>query len=268
MISDSSPQFLILLGGMSLPLLGLLLFKSLRPAAGASRLTSFLFLLLYANLLAGLFMRLETSRAFTGVSFMLLAAGLALFYGELLIAFLSRAAVPNSIQEIKRRRGPWHEVIQACQLISEAKMGALMILERKKPLDAWAAKGVALDAKVTRELLVSIFTPPGALHDGASILRDGKILCAGVIVPLSKNPDLSKELGTRHRAAIGFSEITDALCVIISEETGAVSLADKGKLFYDIPFDKLGGVLERALRFKLDRAKSAALYTEPAKAGV
>ncbi len=268
MISETSPQFLTVLLTLSLPLAAVLVYKSLKPSENTTRFYFLLFFLLYANLMAGLLFRTGSPKALTLCGLTLIPAGLMVFYGEIFRELVQKWSRPSALQELKQRKGVWHEVVMACQLISEARMGALLILQRQKNLDNWAGKGIRLDAKVSRELLVSIFTPPGALHDGAAIIQPEKILSAAVIVPLSKNPNLSKELGTRHRAAVGFSEVSDALCVVISEETGAISLADRGKLFYDVPFEKLSGVLERALRFKLDRAKSAALYTEPSKVPV
>lgn len=266
MISDFSRQFLIAIMISGGALTFLLLGRILREDRPQQKFIFFLFLMLYSSLLLSLFVK-TASRPLCWFNLGLLAVGSVYFYAELIAGILRKGSTPTALQEFRRQKGPYYEVQMACHLISEAKLGALMILERKKPLHAWAAKGISVDARVSRELLVSLFTPPGALHDGAVIIRKDKILSAGVIVPLSKNPNLSKELGTRHRAAIGFSEVTDALCLIISEETGAISLADRGKLFYDIPFDKLGHVLERAFRFKMDKARSFALYTEPVKAG-
>ncbi|HNV86599.1 MAG TPA: DNA integrity scanning protein DisA nucleotide-binding domain protein [Candidatus Omnitrophota bacterium] len=157
------------------------------------------------------------------------------------------------LRELKKRQGPFHEIVTASKLISQAKMGALIILERATSLEPWCQKGIRLDAKLSQELLFSVFTPPGALHDGAAIIRNACISACGVIVPLTKSPRFPKELGTRHRAAVGFSETCDALCLVVSEETGCFSLADRGTLFYDIPFEKLAEFLEQALRFRLDK---------------
>lgn len=262
MISNISREFFIGISAGSALLILLLLGRMLAQKSASRKFYFFLFLLLYSGSLLTLFSK-ETPAALSYYHLGLLCISLLFFTLEAVGEWLRAKSAPAAVSELKHRRGPLFEVVEACKLISEAKLGALFILERRNQLLNWAAKGVRLDATVSREILVSIFTPPGALHDGAVLISRDRIVCAGLIVPLSKNPNLSKELGTRHRAAIGFSEVTDALCLIISEETGAVSLADRGRLFYDVPQDKLPQILEHACRFKMGRAKSAALYTEP-----
>lgn len=265
MISDIPKQILIAVMTIAAALTGYLLMNIIRQDKPEKKFTSFLFLVLYSSLLFSLFAKVPSRPLFL-FNLGLVLVGFVYFYGKLAASILRKSSTPSVFQELKHKRGPLYEVVKACELISEARLGALMILERKKPLTGWASKTIIVDARVSRELLVSIFTPPGALHDGATVIQKDRILCAGLIVPLSKNPNLSKELGTRHRAAIGFSEVTDALCLIVSEETGAISLADRGKLFYDVPLEKLAFVLERALRFKTHKIKSMALYTEPVTA--
>lgn len=242
-----------------------LLVGIIRAERPEKKFVSFLFLVLYSSLLLSMFVKTESKPLFN-FNLCLILIGFLYFYGRLFVRIIRKTSTPSVLKELKRGRGPLYEVSKAAELISEARMGALLILERKKSLAQWAAKGVIVDAKISRELIVSVFTPPGALHDGATLVRQDRIVCSGLIVPLSKNPNLSKELGTRHRAAIGFSEVTDALCLIISEETGAISLADRGKLFYDIAPEKLPYVLERAMRFKTSKVKNMALYTEPVSA--
>lgn len=264
MISETPKEFLIGIIAGAGALMAVLLARMLAQKTISRKFQFFLFFLLYSGSVLTLFSP-SVPFALCAYQLALMGIGLLFFYGETLRNFIKSKTAPSALQELKRQRGPLHEIVTACRLISDSKMGALLILERKKNLAAWIPKGVHLDARISREILVSIFTPPGALHDGAVLIGPELIHCAGLIVPLSKNPNLSKELGTRHRAAIGFSEITDALCLIISEETGAVSIADRGRLFYDIPQEKLSQVLEQAYRFKMNRAKSAALYTEPAK---
>lgn len=264
MISEIPKQFFIGIIAGSGALMALLLARMLAQKTLARKFQFFLFFLLYSGSLLTLFAK-DVPFPLYVYQLALIGVGLLFFYGEIIRNWIKDKTTPGILQQLKRGRGPLHEVVAACRLISEARMGALLAIERKKNLSGWVPKAVRLDARVSREILVSIFTPPGALHDGAVVMSKDTVLCAGLIVPLSKNPNLSKELGTRHRAAIGFSEVTDALCIIISEETGAVSLADRGRLFYDIPQEKLSQVLEQAYKFKMGRAKTAALYTEPAK---
>jgi len=122
------------------------------------------------------------------------------------------------------------EVVKAAEYMSQEKIGALMVLERSVGLRNYVETGMPLDAKVSAELLVTIFTPPSPLHDGAVIILGDRIVAAGCILPLSHDPNLVQTAGTRHRAALGLAEETDAVVVVVSEETRSISVARKGKL--------------------------------------
>lgn len=123
-----------------------------------------------------------------------------------------------------------NELISAIKEAQTRRMGMLLVLEQDMGLKDFVETGTVLNAETTRELLLSIFQPPALLHDGAVIIREGKIAAAGCVLPVSNSQDVSKVLGTRHRAAIGLSEITDAWIIVVSEETGKVSVARGGKL--------------------------------------
>lgn len=122
------------------------------------------------------------------------------------------------------------EVVKSCQFMSKRRIGALIIIERDLKLNEIIDTGIKLNADVSSELLVNIFIPKTPLHDGAVIIRDNKVVSAACFLPLSQNPNLSKELGTRHRAGLGISEESDAVVVIVSEETGNISVAVNGEL--------------------------------------
>lgn len=122
------------------------------------------------------------------------------------------------------------QVVLACTDLSATRTGALIIFERDNSLDDQIRTGTIVNANITAELLKNIFYPKAPLHDGAVILRDGRIQAAGCMLPLSNNPNLSRDLGMRHRAGIGMSEASDALVVIVSEETGGISVAQNGML--------------------------------------
>ncbi|MCR4606573.1 MAG: diadenylate cyclase CdaA [Oscillospiraceae bacterium] len=122
------------------------------------------------------------------------------------------------------------QTIIACNDLSDSKTGALIIFERKVKLDDIIASGTVINSDVNAELLKNIFFNKAPLHDGAVIIRDGRIAAAGCVLPLTKSTNLSKDLGMRHRAGIGMSEQSDALVVIVSEETGAISVAIDGML--------------------------------------
>ncbi len=120
-------------------------------------------------------------------------------------------------------------VCKACAEMSDKKIGALIVFEREALLGEISKTGTALDAAVTTELICNIFFPKAPMHDGATVIKDGRVVAAGCILPLTAKA-VGSELGTRHRAAIGMSESSDAIVAIVSEETGAISIAEKGVL--------------------------------------
>lgn len=172
----------------------------------------------------------------------------------ILVWFEKRNEAKRAFVLLKNGRGPLSEIVNACRILSQTGQGALMAIEREESLDSWIQAGIGLDAKIRRETIFSLFTPPGALHDGGMIIRGERIAACGVVFPLSETRDLPTELGTRHRAALGLSEKTDALAITISEETGKISLADHGSLVYDVKLDQLPELLEKALRHRLVKA--------------
>lgn len=131
------------------------------------------------------------------------------------------------------------EIVKASQSLANKKIGALIVFERDVSLAEYIEIGVPLDAKVTKELLMSIFHPTSPIHDGAVIIKGNKALAAGCFLPIKLGADLSKTYGTRHRAALGITEETDAVAVIISEETGSISLAVNGQLESSLDMEKL-----------------------------
>ena len=135
------------------------------------------------------------------------------------------------------------KIVAAVFRLSRGKTGALIAIERGVGLRNYVERGVEMDATFTPELLDTIFYPGSALHDGAVIMRGPRILAAGCLFPLTENPDVSKRLGTRHRAGLGLSEETDALVIVVSEETGQVSIAQRGELQQDLSRDQLERIL-------------------------
>ena len=128
------------------------------------------------------------------------------------------------------QRGIYHEIARSAQLMSKFRMGGLIIVEREASLAEFAESGTRVDANVNAELLTAIFTPPGPLHDGAVIIREGRLFAAGATLPLSQTKSEVQSLGMRHRAALGITEETDAVAVVISEETHKISMAMRGQL--------------------------------------
>ena len=130
--------------------------------------------------------------------------------------------------------GVLKEILGAVEDMSKERRGALIVVERDMGLREYIETGTKLDAAVTKELLETVFTPHSPLHDGAVVIRGDQIAAAGCILPLSETPGLSPVLGTRHRAALGLAEETDACVFVVSEETGAISIAHKGELKWNL----------------------------------
>lgn len=148
---------------------------------------------------------------------------------------------------IKDERKCIQEVVSAAERLSAIRAGALIAIAREATLDTFAESGIPMDAEVSRELLMTIFYPETELHDGAVIIRNGRIVAAGCTLPLSQNRQSGQVLGTRHRAAIGLTEETDALVVVISEETGAISIAADGKITRYLTPQTLSSILVESL---------------------
>lgn len=151
--------------------------------------------------------------------------------------FGSRAAAPALIEQI----------VLAASTLSSRRLGGLIVLEREQGLRDHAETGIEIDARASYDLILSIFTPTTPLHDGAILIREDRIAAAACFLPLTSNPLASKQWGSRHRAAIGITEETDALAVVISEETGEISAAVDGRLSRNLSAAELRGFLVRHL---------------------
>lgn len=135
------------------------------------------------------------------------------------------------------------EISKAAVYLSGKRIGALIAIERETGLKTYIESGVPIDGKVTKELIISIFSTKAPLHDGAVVIQHDRIIAAGCLLPLTES-NISKSLGTRHRAAIGLSEETDAVCVVVSEETGTISVSSSGKLMHNLLEETLVKVLK------------------------
>ena len=156
----------------------------------------------------------------------------------------------HKILTVDEREKLVYEIIQAVDYCRKSRIGALIVIERDISLSDYIDKAKPLYADLTNELLVSIFFPNNPLHDGAVIIEGDRISCAGAVFPTSNNIKLNKRLGTRHRAALGIAEETDAISIVVSEETGRVSIAVKGELFYNLSLDDARMMLIDELRPK------------------
>jgi diadenylate cyclase len=137
------------------------------------------------------------------------------------------------------------EIIRAAVSLASKRIGALIVLQRDVGLNDFVEVGTRLDARVSKELITSIFQPLSPIHDGALIIHKGRIIAAGCFLPLTTNPHVSKTLGTRHRAAIGLTEETDAVVIVISEEEGAISMVREGRITRDLDAATLRSTLQR-----------------------
>lgn len=145
------------------------------------------------------------------------------------------------------------EIVKAVEIMSLKKIGALIVIERNTKVSEVLKEGINLSAKVSSELIQNIFMPRTPLHDGAIVIDKSEILAAKCILPLASEVSVPKNLGTRHRAAVGITEISDALVIVVSEETGIISLVENGKLRRELT----GDTLKELLLTKLDRTKTA-----------
>ena len=137
------------------------------------------------------------------------------------------------------------EIIRSVDVLSKTFTGALIVIERNTMMGDIIRVGIPVNATITAELIVNIFTPNTPLHDGAIVVREDKIMSAACFLPLTENYDLSKELGTRHRAALGISEVTDSIAVVVSEESGKISMAINGGLTRNLSIDTLKMALDK-----------------------
>ena len=181
-------------------------------------------------------------------------------YGVLALVIIFQPELRRALDQLGRgkllRRTPAdedvnkriNEVLKALNYLSKKKYGALIVFERETGLNDYVETGIVIDSRISSELLINIFIPNTPLHDGAVIIRRDRLIAAGCYLPLSENPFISKELGTRHRAAIGIGEVSDAISVAVSEETGQISLAINGQIVRDIKEESLISKLYEELR--------------------
>lgn len=164
--------------------------------------------------------------------------------------YLLKEAVENSI----------NCVCKACADMSDKKIGALIVFEKETILGDIIKTGTLVDAKVTVEIIGNIFFPKAPMHDGAAVIKDGRVVAAGCILPLTGNNNISSDLGTRHRAAIGMSENSDAIVAVVSEETGAISVAEKGILKRNISDGDLREILMKNFIRDYDKPKKMSKF--------
>jgi diadenylate cyclase len=154
------------------------------------------------------------------------------------------------------------ELVKAVTQLARHRYGALIVLEQETGLQNYVERGVAIDGLLTRQLLINLFYPNSPLHDGAAVVRDGRIVAASVVLPLSDNTAATSQLGTRHRAALGITEQSDAIAVVVSEETGQIAIAENGHLIRNLDAERLDERLRTLLKLDLpDREPGSILQS-------
>lgn len=220
--------------------------RFIRGTRGAPVVTGFLVVLL-TFVLVSVLLKLKVLQYLLGAfsTFFILAV-LVIFQPELrrILAELGNLPLFATAHE---QRENIEVIIQTVERLADVRIGALIAIEQSIHLQAAVESGIAVDCEATPEMLETIFFPNNAIHDGGVILKGDRIAYAACIFPLTQRQDLNKSLGTRHRAAIGLSEETDAVIVVVSEETGAISYAYKGQLVRGITFEELRAFLTSVL---------------------
>ena len=219
------------------------LFRYIRGTRAVQMVLGLL-LILFASTLAGLLQLDGLNWLISSLKTVWVLAFLIIFQPELrkALAGLGEARIFRSLGRAQES-SVLGELVRAAEALAERRLGALIVVERSDNLKAITETGTLLEAKATVELLVTIFTPPSPLHDGAVVLSGNQIVAAGCILPLMQNPRLAQALGTRHRAALGMSDESDAIVIVVSEETGQISLAVRGQITQNLDVERVQELL-------------------------
>ena len=223
------------------------------PTVVGMVLLALLYWLAVAQDLATLEFVLRSAVLYIGVAI------IVLFQSEIrqaLIYFANRLRFPLMLRHRGQFGGSvYDEIVLAATTLASEKIGALIVIERNVGLRNFIDAGVQLDAKLSYDLLVTIFNPSTPLHDGAVIIQNERIAAASVFLPLTKNPSISREMGTRHRAAIGITEGTDAISLVVSEETGLITFVEAGEVRRNLDTTQLSKLLLTAMELPMTETK-------------
>jgi diadenylate cyclase len=217
-----------------------------RRSRGAPVVTGF-FVMLLAFTVITYVLHLEVLSWLVRQFFGLLAIAVLIIFQPELRRILASVGTRPLFSTVQEQRENIEVIVETAERLAEVKIGALIAIERNVDLHQVVESGIAVDCVATPEMLETIFFPNNAIHDGGVIIKGDRIAYAACIFPLTQRKDLAKSLGTRHRAAIGLSEETDAIVVIVSEERGHISVAHKGELKRDIRAEDLRGLLTSEL---------------------
>ena len=255
---DEGFNFLdILLKGIDIALVWYVLYKLIMLIRGTKAIQLLQgIVVVLAVRMASIFLGLQTLQWLTHE---------AILWGFLAIIILFQPELRRALEQLGRGRlfsrstrsveevleSTIDSIIQSCDYMAKRRIGAIITIERETGIDDYAETGTPINGHLTQELLTNIFTPNTPLHDGAVIIKNTKIVAAACYLPLSESPFISKGLGTRHRAAVGISEVTDALTIVVSEETGLIACAKNGELHRELNEDSLKELLEENLSLSL-----------------
>jgi len=217
-----------------------------RGTRGASIFTGLLVILLVLSLLV-LALDLQVLKWLIGLLTPFFAIALVVIFQPELRRLLAQVGNLQFFASPHEQRENIEVIIQTVERLADVKIGALMAVEQSVQLSDYVESGIPVDCVATPEMLECIFFPNNAIHDGGVLLKNGRILSAACIFPLSRRQDLNKSLGTRHRAALGLAEETDAIVVLVSEETGAISYAHRGQLVRGVTIENLRSFLDSQL---------------------
>lgn len=235
---------------VEIAILALLLYsvaKFVRGTRGAAVFSGFLVLLLALAILTRV-LRLQVLSGLLGMFSSILAVSVVVIFQPELRQLLARLGKIQFFSPAYEQREGIEVIIQTVERLADVRIGALIAIEQTSSLQESVEAGIDVDCLATPEMLECIFFPNNAIHDGGVLIKNGRITKAACIFPLTQRQDLSKSLGTRHRAAIGLSEETDAVVVVVSEETGSISYACGGELVRGLTIEQLRAYLTDILR--------------------
>jgi len=223
---------------LELAIISFVIYKIFKYITGsqAAQLLKGILLLVIALFLSKVFKLYLIGKILESVVSVIIFSLVVIFQPELrrLLGYLGQPGTINksffNFGQKKEIKNVINEMIEAVRHLSKSHIGALIVIENQKAYENYTEVGIRIDAQISTELLLTIFHPNTPLHDGAVVIKNDRIAAAGVLLPLTEDPNLSWQYGTRHRAAIGMSESSDSICIVVSEETGSISLVKDGKL--------------------------------------
>lgn len=221
-------------------------FLFIRGTRGAPVVTGFLALLLTLTIVTRV-LELKVLNSLLSQFFGVLATAVVVIFQPELRRILAELGNLPILNPVREQRENIEDIVQTVDRLAPVHIGALIAVERNQQLNELVEGGIAVDCELTPEMLETIFFPNNAIHDGGVVVRDGRILRAAAIFPLTQRQDLPKSVGTRHRAAIGLSEESDAVVIAVSEETGGISYAVRGQFVRNVTVDELRAFLTSAL---------------------